>query len=217
MEILDLIVFVTSLQIFKILRKNSFEFKTLKGYLFTLLLHQGGFVYSQKCPSDLTVLISLWNSYVFQALNPSTTSSTRVLKLHPLQFQHLFQSATVWGLSVKSYDSLRLASIVEDHQQCQRLMLAHVLGVSQVSYCLAIPSVSDDIFIPAFLVHRAIWGTKFCGWVGILTPILGLLPGYRKWSLWFYSCLYSNANFVPRKIECLYLASENLHPIPYNW
>ena len=48
-----------------------------------------------------------------------------------------------------------------------------------VSHWLDIPSICS-IYVSAHLI-RTHFGLKVCGWVTDPIPILGVLPGYRKW------------------------------------
>jgi hypothetical protein len=82
---------------------------------------------------------------------------------------------------------------------------------SSSSVGMAIPSVSA----PSLSLHffwtgqNLVW--KFCGWVGVLIALLGVLPGYRRW---LFQVLYSHCSEAQLKSLHRFLG---ISPIPLLW
>ena len=115
---------------------------------------------------------------------PIPYSSISVPKLDSLfgcGYMHSFESSTMWSLSKDSHYRLLFASTRVYHYPviCQRLMLAHGMGLKLSNYWLHIPSVSALSFIYAFLVDRIILVQKFVG--GLVFYYSTGVPGSWLW------------------------------------
>ena len=103
------------------------------GWWFRLSEPQGSMLVDSSCGIAIS----------FRAHNPSSHSSIRVPKLHPLFVcgsLYLCKPAAGWSLSESKM--ILSASIMEDHYKCLGLVLVHGWLSIWASYWLAIPSVS---------------------------------------------------------------------------
>jgi hypothetical protein len=76
---------------------------------------------------------------------------------------------------------------------------------SWTRYWLTTPSVSAPTPIPAIFCDRISFGWKFCGWVGVPIPPLGLLPGHRRQppQNLYPQCCESQLRVPPLILGCL--------------
>jgi hypothetical protein len=129
---------------------------------------------SWLCSSSCGVL------FFFGACNPSSYSSLRLPKLHPMfgcRCLYLSESAEVWSLSEDNM--LLFASIKEFINSVRNWCLPMEWFSSWAGYWLVISSVSALSSVPAFLVNRINFGLKVLWVVSVFIAPLEFLPGYK--------------------------------------